>query len=304
LAETVAGKSRNEYDIVVKIQDYLRQHYAYETEGIPVPQGDQDYVDQFLFESRKGYCNNFSSAMAVMLRTLGIPTRWVTGFAEGTPDYTYTGRGTRYIYENADAHSWVEVYFPNVGWVPFDPTPNFDIAFAPADTSNNTHPTPDNAGQDKPSAPKPQHRLDPDPGSTTASPGNSVDWSAVIRTAAYVVLALAAGSAVLLYVFRHRVREIRMRWTWRRLTTSSMLRAMRSLVSALQASGELPARATTLRDLHKAAQTYGVGEADYRHLVYTAESHWYGGKTPTEEELARARKTWLHWILQVVRRKW
>ncbi|MCL6594092.1 MAG: DUF3488 and transglutaminase-like domain-containing protein, partial [Alicyclobacillus sp.] len=146
LARQLAAGAKTEADVVQRIADYLQVHCTYATTGVPVPGPQQDYVDQFLFESQRGYCNNFSSAMAVLLRCDGIPARWVAGFAAGTPDTTYHGPGQRYIVENADAHSWVEVYVPGVGWVPFDPTPHFSMPFAAAtpavDSGSDNLPTP------------------------------------------------------------------------------------------------------------------------------------------------------------------
>ena len=74
----------------------------------------------FLFEDRFGYCQQFSGAMALMLRMSGIPARVATGFSPGAPD---EDQEDRYIVEDLDAHSWVEAYFPRIGWITFDPTP-------------------------------------------------------------------------------------------------------------------------------------------------------------------------------------
>ena len=91
---------------------------------MPVPAPDQDYVDQFIFETKRGYCDNFSTAMVVMLRTIDIPARWVKGFTFG--EVIEQNEGNLYTQVlNKNAHSWVEVYFPGVGWVPFEPTQSF-----------------------------------------------------------------------------------------------------------------------------------------------------------------------------------
>jgi hypothetical protein len=77
-----------------------------------------DAVDHFLFETRRGFCEQIASSMAVMLRTLGIPTRLVTGYGPGTRNLL-----TGYLeVRQSDAHAWVEVWYPLVGWVPYDPT--------------------------------------------------------------------------------------------------------------------------------------------------------------------------------------
>jgi transglutaminase-like putative cysteine protease len=77
-------------------------------------------LDNFLFDSKKGFCQDFSTAMNVMLRTLGIPSRQMSGFSAGVLDDK-----TRQHFVNAlEAHSWVEVFFPGYGWIPFEPTPD------------------------------------------------------------------------------------------------------------------------------------------------------------------------------------
>ncbi|WII38301.1 transglutaminase-like domain-containing protein [Paenibacillus thiaminolyticus] len=127
LAEGAAGQ----YETVRRVQAFLRQEYAYTKLDTEVPPAGRDFVDYFLFEARQGYCNHFSTAMAVLLRTQGIPARWVKGFAPGE----LTGPG-QYTVRASDAHAWVEVYFPTVGWVPFEATPPAGMAAAaevPAD---------------------------------------------------------------------------------------------------------------------------------------------------------------------------
>ena len=125
LAKEIVEGKESDYDKARAIESYFRLNgFRYETEGVPVPDEGQDYVDQFLFESKIGYCDNFSTAMVVMLRAVGIPARWVKGFAGGE---VIASDGDLKTYEitNNDAHSWVEAYIPKVGWVPFEPTIGF-----------------------------------------------------------------------------------------------------------------------------------------------------------------------------------
>ena len=100
-----------------RIEEHLRRTYRYTLE-LPklVP---PDPVAFFLFERRRGHCEYFASAMAVMLRTIGIPARLATGFQSGTLN-PLTGW---YLVRGTDAHAWVEAYFSGHGWVTFDPTP-------------------------------------------------------------------------------------------------------------------------------------------------------------------------------------
>jgi hypothetical protein len=81
-------------------------------------------LDHFLFESKGGHCEFYSTGMAVLLRTLGVPTRNVTGFIGGT----FNRFGRYYAVRQGDAHSWVEVYLDGRGWTRFDPTPPADAA--------------------------------------------------------------------------------------------------------------------------------------------------------------------------------
>ncbi|MEH7018915.1 MULTISPECIES: transglutaminase TgpA family protein [Bacillus] len=134
------------YDKVLAIESYFADNsFVYETEHVVVPAKNQDYVDQFVFDTKSGYCNNFSTSMIVLLRSVGIPARWVKGYTEGTLDNTIVDLEGDSIYKitNNDAHSWVEVYFPGYGWVPFEPTKGFSNPYnftndTPASTSQNS----------------------------------------------------------------------------------------------------------------------------------------------------------------------
>jgi len=117
LAREITKNSQTPFDMAVRIENYLRSRYTY-TLNLTGKPGD-DALAHFLFETRAGHCEYFASAMAIMLRTLGIPSREVNGFLPGE----YNDLGGDYIVRASDAHSWVEVYFPGVGWQVFDPTP-------------------------------------------------------------------------------------------------------------------------------------------------------------------------------------
>lgn len=105
------------YDQAIVIQDYLRT-LPY-NESIPAPPPGAEPVEWFLFEQREGYCDYYASAMVLMLRSQGIPARWVRGYAGGEFD---ADRGV-YVVRESVAHSWPEVYFPGFGWERFEPTP-------------------------------------------------------------------------------------------------------------------------------------------------------------------------------------
>ncbi|WP_020060333.1 transglutaminase TgpA family protein [Bacillus sp. 123MFChir2] len=146
LAVSLTNEKDNRYDKVLAIENYFTDNsFVYETTNVMVPAKDQDYVDQFLFNTKSGYCNNFSTSMIVLLRSIGIPTRWVKGYTEGTLDNTFTALEGDNVYKiaNNNAHSWVEVYFPKYGWIPFEPTKGFTNPYnfinnTPASTSQNS----------------------------------------------------------------------------------------------------------------------------------------------------------------------
>ncbi|OMI10121.1 transglutaminaseTgpA domain-containing protein [Bacillus swezeyi] len=127
LARDLTKDQDNMYDKAKAIEDYLgSSDFSYDTKDVAVPKKNQDYVDQFLFETKVGYCDNFSTAMIVLLRSAGVPARWVKGYTSGDFAGTTADR-KRNIYEvtNNNAHSWVEVYFKGQGWVTFEPTKGF-----------------------------------------------------------------------------------------------------------------------------------------------------------------------------------
>ncbi|MCC3359447.1 transglutaminaseTgpA domain-containing protein [Bacillus sp. REN16] len=121
LAAEITSSLTNRYDQVKAVENYFQVNgFVYDTQDVAIPEGDQDYVDQFLFDTKMGYCDNFSTSMVVLLRAADIPSRWVKGYTEGQRIELNS-----YEITNNNAHSWVEVYFPEFGWVPFEPTKGF-----------------------------------------------------------------------------------------------------------------------------------------------------------------------------------
>jgi hypothetical protein len=117
LARQVTSSAGNNYDRAVVLERYLMTNYGY-TLQLPrtVP---RDPLANFLFERKQGHCEYFASSMAVMLRTLGIPSRVVNGFRTTE----FNDLTSNYVIRASSAHSWVEAYFPGYGWIDFDPTP-------------------------------------------------------------------------------------------------------------------------------------------------------------------------------------
>ena len=120
LARQLAAGQPTTFDVVEAVQRYLRANYTYSESPPPRLFG----LRAFLLRDKIGYCQQFSGAMALMLRMVGIPSRVVGGFAPGER----TRRG--FVVSDFDAHSWVQVYFNGIGWVIFDPTPSAAPAIA------------------------------------------------------------------------------------------------------------------------------------------------------------------------------
>lgn len=117
LAKQITVNARTASEKASAIEDYLRSHFTY-TLQLPSTTPD-DPIANFLFERRRGHCEYFASSMAVMLRTLGIPSRVVNGFSGGE----FNDISSEYVIRASEAHSWVEAYIPGQGWIEFDPTP-------------------------------------------------------------------------------------------------------------------------------------------------------------------------------------
>lgn len=144
LAAEITAGLETPYEKAAAITDYLRKNIEYvETIETELPD-NQDLIDWFLFDYKKGFCNYFATAEVILLRSVGIPARWAVGYAEGERivDEKETGRGIQtsggnIIVRQKDAHAWPEVYFPKFGWVEFEPTTSQPIILRlPGDRNN------------------------------------------------------------------------------------------------------------------------------------------------------------------------
>lgn len=215
LAEEIAAPHETRYEKAKAIEQYFNGNgFVYRTTDVPVPDEDQDYVDQFLFESQVGYCDNFSTSMVILLRTLDIPARWVKGFTSG--ELIERGDGYRtYEVTNANAHSWVEVYFPEVGWVPFEPTQgfsNFTHVYSETESEENEQeaaqqPEPERAEEREEPDEALEERTQPEQG---ASKGVSFRFREML-----IIAAVLAGVGWYVYISRFKLLAI---WHKRRLS--------------------------------------------------------------------------------------
>ena len=196
LALEWTADARTPYDAVKAIETRLQEEfdYAERVPTRPLP------LDGFLFQERRGYCQQFSGAMALMLRMVGVPARVAAGFSPGS----YNRDTREYRVRDLDAHSWVEVYFTGIGWVPFDPTP----IRAPAESQSSGILSPSAARGDagegaNPRAGAAASERGTDLGGQLEEEGGA-GW--ILRVLALIVLAVLAALAVTV-VLRVRARR-------------------------------------------------------------------------------------------------
>ncbi|CAG0985180.1 Protein-glutamine gamma-glutamyltransferase [Anaerolineales bacterium] len=121
LARDLTASESTPYDRALSIESYLRT-FPYTLE-VDAPPPSRDAADYFLFDLKQGYCDYYATAMVVLARAAGLPARLVVGYANGAYDYEHA----QYVVTENYAHSWVEIYFANVGWVEFEPTASFPV---------------------------------------------------------------------------------------------------------------------------------------------------------------------------------
>ncbi len=126
LANELTADFNNPFDKAISVRDWLRTNITY-NDQIPAPPEDVDPVHYTLFVSQEGYCNYYASSMAIMLRSQGVPARIVSGYAQGD----YDEETSSYRVRASNAHTWVEVYFPQYGWIQFEPTASIPVVSRP-----------------------------------------------------------------------------------------------------------------------------------------------------------------------------
>jgi transglutaminase-like putative cysteine protease len=207
LAQDLAKGLNTPYDITAAITNYLRT-YTY-SDTIDQPPSNQEVIDWWLFDYKKGFCQYYATSEVILLRSLGIPARMAVGYAQGVVQTTKkTGQdpaqdtGTTYLVRQRDAHAWPEVYFTGIGWVEFEPTASQNpLARAPGGPDlAQTQPAPNDALHGP-------AKLDPlDRGSTgTGGGGNNGLPANVARVVLYLTSASAAG-LIVFSIYNYRVR--------------------------------------------------------------------------------------------------
>ena len=261
LARELTSGALNVHAAVTRVEEHVRGEYTY-SERPPT----QEYpLEAFLFEDKIGYCQQFSGAMALMLRMSGIPARVVSGFSPGSLDE----EAGEFEVTDLDAHSWVEVYFPDIGWVTYDPTPRA----APADRAGlgpesepldipsggstsslgGDAPLPDRAGGD----------------AATVGPGGAAgeDEGSGLLAALALGLLASAGAAVLFVRSRRRGRD----------ASSAADAGLRELERALPRLGWALGGGTTLLELENRLRR-AAGPAAARYVARLREGRYSSGR--------------------------
>jgi protein-glutamine gamma-glutamyltransferase len=255
LAQRLRDQADTQEDLVQSVLAYLRRDDFGYTER---PPRAASTLEGFLFDAQLGYCQQFSGAMALLLRMAGVPSRVVTGFTSGSLD----SKTREYVVRDLDAHSWVEVWYRGIGWVTFDPTPAAAPPRAQPDEARSGGSAggpaaPPSLGGDLPS----------DPGRRGLAPEAGTPWG-------WIALGAAGGLALALaVVLLWRARR-------RRVRTAPAAAALAELERALRRTRQQPGPGTTLRGLEERFAPRNPAAAGYVHALSQLR---YGGRplTPT-----------------------
>jgi protein-glutamine gamma-glutamyltransferase len=300
LNSRIVREATDPYQITLRIEQYLRTNYSYSLSPPPT-RYDSPYA-AFLFDTKTGYCQHFAGAMAILLRYNGIPARVAVGFTTGQ----LVGRDT-FVVSRTDAHAWVEVYFPGVGWVPFDPTPGRTMPGAGPSSSNAgfVNPFPQDAGPGSVAA------AGSAPGKLPGTPGNAagrrssggVGTSAASRTTPdWLPWAIGLAAVLLVWPF---ARAVLRRRGLRRGGPDGRLRAWLKLVySDLRDYGLSVPPSQTLEETSRYLKE--SLDLDAAPLTTRLEAVLFGGRAADEHDVAdiarlrlelrrrlRARHGWL-----------
>ncbi|TLS35316.1 DUF4129 domain-containing transglutaminase family protein [Pseudalkalibacillus caeni] len=289
LAEEITSEETNAYDKARAIENYfIGNGYVYETKDVAVPAKDEDYVDQFLFETKMGYCDNYSTSMTVMLRSIGIPARWVKGFTEGE-FVEPAGEFRRYEIKNSNAHSWPEAYFPGVGWVPFEPTRSFTNR---ADFVRDYN-MENNTDTEMPTPEKPEEKPEEDLQANSENDSSS-GFSFSFTWTKWHTLALVALLVVLVYILFKNYKKLLKRFVLfrfnRRKDSDAFSDAYLRLLWLLDKHGIKKGQDQTLRE-YAVEVDRALGTSDMKTLTKNYERTYYRNE-PSSSSWNDLRKLW------------
>jgi len=232
LARALADASSTPNELVQAVLAHLRNDFSYSE----TPPRRSLPLEAFLFRDRVGYCQQFAGAAALLLRMGGVPTRVVTGFTRGKPD----GADGEYVVRDYDAHAWIEVWFPRIGWVQFDPTPSTAPAISgrapPPTRAPPAATTPTLPARAAPPPPAATARTTPQPQASPGRAGGEGGGGLPLGAVVAGLVALVGGAGWLRW------------WTRPPLDGDALLGELRR---ALRRTGRPPERRTTLLQLER-----------------------------------------------------
>ncbi|RFU63097.1 transglutaminase domain-containing protein [Peribacillus glennii] len=304
LAGKITAGKENWYDQAKAIEDYFDSgEFVYDQNDIPYPNETEDYVDQFLFETQRGYCDNFSTAMVMMLRSIDIPARWAKGYTEGTQ---INHNGER-VYEvtNNNAHSWVEVFFPNVGWVPFEPTKGFsnraDFYYAssePAEAPNKQQQTEQTVQPATKPVPTKEEEVSQE-STTQPEKKAEVNWLTEHWKSMIAIIASILFATLLIYRFRRRwLPNVLIMLYKRKKDDQSFTKAYMALLTQLNRMGLKRPEGQTLREYAEYVDSY-FHSGEMGKITRSYEKYIYRGGQ-NSEEWEQNRKLWENLIKKTI----
>jgi hypothetical protein len=279
LAQRLKRGTRTPHEFVRRIGAYLGRGFRYDERPVPAEPG-QVPLEHFLFDTKAGYCQHFSGAMALLLRFGGVPARVATGFSPGG----YRRQQGEWVVRDRDAHSWVEAWFDVIGWTTFDPTPTATPARSliaaiaePKQTSGVVDPG--DAAATQPGARGPGGRRELD---TPGGANGAGDINADRGPSAWLY---AAAAAVLLLIIAAAVLLVRRRRAGPPLPPAE--RAVADLVTALRRAGRPIAPGMTLSELER---RLGGARGSDSYLATLRAARYGGAGVPTRDQRSAFRR--------------
>jgi transglutaminase-like putative cysteine protease len=292
-----AGQT-NPYDQALAIEEHLRNpaFFQYTLNPPVIPRSQMWPVVYFLTTSHRGYCQYFASAMGSMLRSLGIPTRLVSGYGPGTTHdvngpQAASGSSHEQIVTTSDAHSWVEAYFPGYGWIPFEPTP--------PSAQGNYQPFPRGASAVSPNSvpvkttplPSPAAKPGFAPGSNSQVGGSGTSHGGTPAVAVVALSSLAAVAVIAVVALLWLALPRSLSGAWRRVETLGLLSGM----------DRRRAETHTAFAARLALARPRAGPALDELAAVTARAE-FSAAGPSVKDRALALRTWRRALLAAIRR--
>ncbi|MEG0144660.1 MAG: transglutaminase domain-containing protein, partial [Clostridia bacterium] len=300
LAQQITGGITSPYDKALAIEQYLMTHYQYDL-TVDYPPRDRDFVSHFLLEGKTGYCSYFASAMAVMARMAGLPSRYVEGYLVPVRDggvTTVTGK---------NAHAWVEIYFEGAGWIPFNPTPGSGDSYDPdAGSAGNggsgkTAPPPQedpNESPDPTAAPTPEP-TDAPPEEQPPEDQPPEDQPPAIQGLWWLLVLIPIAGAAFFVVKRLRDSDPCRITKGRKSASEKLLIWYRALILVLEAQGQVPGASETPVQFAARLESAAIADAKLSCVMHQLSLSRYAGRKPDANTLAQAQAAYAQLTAQL-----